>query len=279
MNGPGARSVDLLVQSRSALLDALVALDAHREAVIVIGAQAIYLRTSAAPVALAEATKDSDLALDPRELRDDPLVEEAMTRAGFCLNPTSRQPGAWLSPVGIPVDLMVPEAFAGAGGKQARGARIPPHSKTATRRARGLEATLVDNSPLEVTALDQADARRYTVKVAGTGALLVAKLHKIAERADSPTRLVDKDAHDIYRILIDIETPDLAEAFARLRVDPVSADETSQALLYLSDLFAGGPTALGARMAGRAEAGIGEPDTVALQASILAADLLTAIRQ
>ncbi|WP_433373756.1 hypothetical protein [Streptosporangium sp. CA-115845] len=40
------------------------ALDAHRDAVIVIGAQAIYLRTAGSPVALAEMTKDSDLALD-----------------------------------------------------------------------------------------------------------------------------------------------------------------------------------------------------------------------
>lgn len=38
---------DLLVAARSALLDALEALHAHRDAVIVIGAQAIYLHTGA----------------------------------------------------------------------------------------------------------------------------------------------------------------------------------------------------------------------------------------
>ncbi|WP_202869705.1 hypothetical protein [Kribbella caucasensis] len=261
------------------MLDALVALDAHRAAVIVIGAQAVYMRTSAAAVALAEATKDSDLAVDPRQLGEHPLLEEAMKRAGFVPNPTSRQPGAWLSPAGIPVDLMVPEAFAGAGGKQARGARIPPHSKMATRRARGLEAALIDHSPLEITALDPADDRRYTVKVAGTAALLVAKLHKIAERSDAPTRLVDKDAHDSYRILIDIETAELAEAFGRLCQNKVSSAETEQALVFLTDLFAAGPTALGSLMAGRAETGIGEPETVALQVSVLAGDLLTALRR
>jgi hypothetical protein len=73
MSSPGAAEDDLLVQSRSALLDALEALGAHRDAVIVIGAQAIYLRTSGALVALAEATKDSDVAVDPRLLQDDPL--------------------------------------------------------------------------------------------------------------------------------------------------------------------------------------------------------------
>jgi len=41
---PGAD--DLLVRSRSALLDALDALSEHRGAIVLIGAQAIYLYTS-----------------------------------------------------------------------------------------------------------------------------------------------------------------------------------------------------------------------------------------
>ncbi|MBM7783659.1 hypothetical protein [Tenggerimyces flavus] len=278
MNAHGGSSEDLLVASRTAMLDALAALDAQRDAVIVIGAQAIYLRTSAAPVALAEATKDSDLALDPRSLNDAPLIEEAMTQAGFYLNPISNQPGAWLSPKGVPVDLMVPETLAGKAGKQARGARIPPHSKTVARRARGLEAALVDNSSMEVFSLDTSDNRSYTAAVAGPGALLVAKLYKIAERVDFPTRLVDKDAHDIYRILVDIETEALAEAFRRLNADPISSQETGEALQFLDILFAKGPSALGSAMAGRAETGIGEPVTVALQVSVLAADLVAATR-
>jgi hypothetical protein len=102
---------DILVQARSALLDALDALEDHRESVIVIGAQAIYLHTGSAQVALAEATKDSDLALDVRSLGDDPRIEVAMERANFRRNPESNQPGAWVSPTGIPVDLMVPEAI------------------------------------------------------------------------------------------------------------------------------------------------------------------------
>ncbi|HEY5181136.1 MAG TPA: GSU2403 family nucleotidyltransferase fold protein, partial [Dermatophilaceae bacterium] len=124
---------DILVQARSALLDALDALEDHRDSVVVIGAQAIYLHTGSAQVALAEATKDSDLALDVRSLGDDPRIEVAMERANFRRNPESNQPGAWVSPTGIPVDLMVPEALAGKGGR--RGARIPPHASNATRRA------------------------------------------------------------------------------------------------------------------------------------------------
>jgi hypothetical protein len=125
MSQPG--DTDLLTAARSALLDALQALQPHLDAVVVIGAQAIYLHTGAAQVALAETTKDSDLALDTRALLDTPLLENAMLQAGFRLDPDSPQPGSWLNPEGIPVDLMVPESLAGSTGR--RGVRIPPHSK------------------------------------------------------------------------------------------------------------------------------------------------------
>ncbi|MGW2145284.1 hypothetical protein ACWCOT_13325 [Nonomuraea bangladeshensis] len=279
MNHPGVSSSDILVRSRSALLDALAALDAHRDAVIVIGAQAVYLRTARSPVALAETTKDSDLALDPRVLEDDPLLERCMGRAGFYRDPLGGQPGAWLNPAGIPVDLMVPEALAGAGTKNTRGARIPPHDRRATRRARGLEAAVIDNTLMDVTALDSADTRVYGVRVAGPAALLVAKLHKIAERVAVPHRLNDKDAHDMYRILIDADTAELAATFRLLAHDPISGEVTQQAVEHLATLFATGPDALGSMMAGRAEEGIGEPETVALATSLLAADLVQALER
>jgi hypothetical protein len=142
MNASGGDEV--LKEARGALLDALEALREHRDSVIVIGAQAIYLHTGVARVALAEATKDSDLALDASSLGENPLVEEAMTAAGFYLDPVSRQPGAWLNPKGIPVDLMVPEALAGIGSR--RSGKIPPHDDKATRRAVGLEAAIRDHA-------------------------------------------------------------------------------------------------------------------------------------
>ncbi|MGI5154492.1 hypothetical protein [Microbispora sp. CA-102843] len=245
---------------------------------IVIGAQAIYLHTARSPVALAETTKDSDIALDPRALEDEPLLERSMSRAGFYRDPLGGQPGAWLNSEGIPVDLMVPEALAGPGTKNTRGARIPPHDRRATRRARGLEAAVIDNMVMDVTALDPDDDRTYRVKVAGPAALLVAKLHKISERVSVPHRLNDKDAHDIYRVLIDTDTSQLAAAFNVLLSDPISSEITDQAVEYLTALFAPGPDALGARMAGRAEEGIGEPETVALATSLLAADLVQALQ-
>lgn len=85
---------EVLRVARSALLDALEALAEHRSAVIVIGAQAIYLHTGAAQVALAEATKDSDIMLNTEVLADHPLLEDALTGAGFQPDPHKRQPGS-----------------------------------------------------------------------------------------------------------------------------------------------------------------------------------------
>ena len=265
---------DLMVQARSALLDALEALAEHADSVVVIGAQAIYLHTGRVDVALAEATKDSDLAIDTRSLADDPLIEEAMRLGDFLPNPISRQPGAWINAQGIPVDLMVPESISGSGGS--RGGRIPPHSKSATRRARGIEAAVVDNAPREIQSLDQRDTRVAHANVAGPAALLVAKLHKLGEREGDPDRLVDKDAHDVYRLLMAIETRPLADRLEYLLEHELSREVTREALAYLSNLFADGPEALGSLMAGRAELGLGDPEVVSAACAALAGDLLEA---
>jgi hypothetical protein len=263
------------MRARGVLLDALTALDAHRDAVVVIGAQAVYLHAGGAQVALAEATKDSDLAIDTRVLRTSPLLEEAMTAAGFRLDRERPQPGTWLSADGIPVDLMVPESLAGTAGR--RGARIPPHANNATRRATGLEAAVVDHLPMKVQALDPADSRAYTANVAGPAALLVAKLHKLGERRTTPDRLVDKDAHDIYRLLVAVPTDSLAVKMSELGVDDFAGPATEHAWQLLAEMFGAGPEATGSRMAGRAELGVGDPNVVAASVSTLAQDLLHAI--
>lgn len=275
MNTSGA--ADLLVRARRALLDALDALAQHRHAVVVIGAQAIYLHTGAAPVALAESTKDSDLALDSRTLGDRPLLEEAMTAAGFSLDLNSNQPGAWMSPDGIPVDLMVPEALAGASGRRA--VRIPPHSKRSARKAIGLEAAVVDHCAMHVTALASDDDRVRVANVASPAALLVAKLHKLGEREETPARLADKDAHDIYRLLVAVPTQALASSMSLLVRDDLAGPVTQQAVQYLQRLFANGPDALGSAMAGRAETGIGDPEVVAASVAALSVDLLSAFSE
>lgn len=228
---------------------------------ILVGAQAVYLHTG-----------QVSFAIDARTLGDDPRLEDAMTSAGFLLDPASNQPGAWVSPRGIPVDLMVPEHVAGPRGRRA--AKIPPHSRQAARRTIGLEAALVDQAPMTVGSLD-VDDRSAIVNVAGPAALLVAKLHKLGERTDQPSRLNDKDAHDSYRLLVATTTADLAVAIGRLLDVDVSRDVTLTALEYLTELFAAGPGALGSTMAGRAEEGVSQPNVVSAAVSTLAQDLLT----
>ena len=140
----------LYVRARSALLDAADALTEQLDAVVLVGAQAIYLHTGDADFAAAEYTTDADFCVAPAALSDTPLLAELLERRGFSLR---EHPGAWMSPDGIPVDLMVPEALAGAGS---RGARLGPHGKKAARRARGLEGALIDRQRMEIAALDRA---------------------------------------------------------------------------------------------------------------------------
>ena len=56
---------DLYFIARRALLDALEALGAHRSALILVGAQAIYLYTGLGDLAVAVHTTDADLVVDP----------------------------------------------------------------------------------------------------------------------------------------------------------------------------------------------------------------------
>lgn len=265
-----------VVSARRALLDALEALGPHRDAVILVGAQAIYIHTGSAEVALAEFTTDADLAVDPSLLGADPLIESAMTAAGFVPDPDSSALGTWRSRDWVPVDLLVPDAVAGEGR---RSADLPPHDRRAMRRAVGLEPVLVDNTPMLIESFDPVDVRSFTVKVAGPAALLIAKAHKVAERIDNPKRRDAKDAHDIYRLLRAIETEELAAVLTLLATDPIAGGVTEVGIDQVRRLFANGAGAPGSVLAGHAEQLVGDPAQVALAASLLAHDLSSALEK
>jgi hypothetical protein len=182
----------------------LSALGGQRDALIVVGAQAIYLHTGPTELAVPEFTVDADLTIDPARLRDAPEISSAMRAARF---ERGSRVGAWVVSrdvagvrVDVEVDLMVPDAV-GGGGKRA--ARLPGHAKEVARKARGLEAALVDRATIAIGALNPDDPRVVEVAVAGPTALLVAKLHKIGERVSEreQRRLDDKDALDVLRLL------------------------------------------------------------------------------
>jgi hypothetical protein len=110
---------DPYVRARRVLLDALEALNEHRNAVILVGAQAIYLHVGEGDIAVAVYTTDGDIALDPAVLADDPKLDALMRSRGFSPDPDPSRVGTWLEPGGVQVDLLVPEAVAGRGSRSA----------------------------------------------------------------------------------------------------------------------------------------------------------------
>jgi hypothetical protein len=71
------------VAARRVLLDALEALRPHESALILAGAQAVYLRTGPDSLPIAEFTTDGDLTIDPQLLSEAPPLGELMQAADF----------------------------------------------------------------------------------------------------------------------------------------------------------------------------------------------------
>lgn len=265
----------LYVLARRVLLDALEALGSQREALILVGAQAVYLRAGPAGLAIPEYTTDADIALDPQFLSDTPLLEEAIRAAGF--TPAGAAVGSWLArralggkDVDVLVDLLVPEAVAGPGR---RGARLGTHGSRVARKVKGLEAVLADKGELPIASLEDTDTRVFRVAVAGPTALLVAKLHKIADREGEQGRLNDKDALDVLRLLRGAPTGVLADSFKRLFDDKTAGGVSVAAVGLLERLFAKADSP-GSEMAARAAAPLEVPATTAASCAALAGDLL-----
>jgi hypothetical protein len=275
---PGAPDPEYVL-ARKVLLDALEGLGEQRGAVVIVGAQAIYLHTGDAELAVAPYTTDGDVAIDPSRLRNDPKLAEALGGAGFSAD--TQHVGTWIMsrplegrPVEVKIDLMVPEAVGGPGR---RGARLGIHGNRTARKARGLEATLVDQQQRTIESLEDKDDRTFEVAVAGPAALLIAKLHKIAERVDTPGRREDKDALDILRLLQAVPTEVIADGVPTLLNEEISAEVTEEALSFLRDLFSE-PSRLGCQMAARAAVPLEPEDTIAASCAFLTQDLLRAIK-
>ena len=273
---PGAPHPDY-VAARCALLDAVTAVGGHLDSIVLVGAQAVYLHAGEGDLSVAPFTTDGDLAIDPSQLGPEPLIEEAMEGAGFV--PKPGQIGIWVKSVGrggdartVPVDFLVP-ASVGGGGRRA--ARIPPHGQVA-RKVEGLEAALVDKDRREIAALDPADERRATMWVAGPSGLLVAKVHKIADRSAAPSRVRDKDALDVYRLLRAIPTEELVRRMRIVRDSDLGGAATAAAIEQLPRLF-GTPQASGCHMAVRAAGPLENAETLAASLVALTEDLLEAV--
>jgi hypothetical protein len=268
----------LYVAARCVLLDALEAIEPHLGALVLVGAQAVYLHVGEADLAVAPYTTDADLAIDPTRLRPEPRLEVAMEHAGFRL--LEGTVGIWQEQVDVEgvkrtigVDLLVPESLGGPGR---RAARIPPHAKRTARKVTGLEGALVDRDLKKIRALDSADRRQFEVLVAGPAALIVAKVHKILDRERENDRLSDKDALDVYRLLRGVSTQDLAHRFQGLLSDPISQETTDTTLMQLPNFF-GRINAPGTQMAVRAAYPLENSEVLAASFVALTKDLLSTL--
>lgn len=260
--------MELDVAARSVLLDALIATAPFRRSLIIVGAQAIYLRTSETRLALAPFTSDADIAIDPSLLPTTPALDKTLMAAGFW---RSEQPGTWRKAirmddrlVDVDVDLLVPEAVAPGSGT--RSVTLEGHDRMAARRVPGLEAALVDHGPMRIASIDPTDTRSIQVEVAGEAALFIAKIHKIGDRVKSGRHqrvAVDKDAADIFRLIQATPVRKMAAGFRVALSNSISRGVALSALKTADELF-GRRGATGIQMAVRAISVAGEaPETIA----------------
>jgi hypothetical protein len=273
---------ELYTVARTVLLDALEALGKHSGALVLVGAQAIYLRVGEADLAVASYTTDGDLAIDPRVLMELPPLEQNLIEAGFMRN-ARKDMGIWVTrrststqqEIEVAVDLLVPTAFSpGERPERHRSARLPGHNQVA-RTVNGLEGVLVDRDKMDVSSFLTSDPRAFRTSVAGPAALVMAKTFKIQDRLGSG-RLSDKDALDVYRLLRGVPTADLAERYRRILDHPIAGGNAAVSVELLRTQF-GNRKGPGVEMTLLATENLLDPEETATSLSFLAQDLLEAL--
>ena len=118
------------------------------------------------------------------------------------------------------------------------------------RKALGLEGAMIDHDLIEIAALDNYDARHFTVRVAGPTALIVAKVYKLRDRLAEGKidRIADKDAADVYRLMLSFSAREFLLRLHPLLADSTAAPVCQEAIDLLAQLF-GARRAQGVRMA------------------------------
>lgn len=265
------------VAARKALLDAAEVLGDHIDSLVLVGAQAVYLYTGDADVPIATTTRDSDVAIDPGLLESEPPIQEVMEGAGYFLKHENLK-GQWISPEGIPVDLLAPTGLLEERFRKKRGARISPHANYVARNTVGLEGIVVDTEFMEIGSLDSEDLRRISMKVAGPSTLVVAKSFKICERIEEVgsgkrDRTRAKDAHDLYRLLRSVEPDRVATGFKAQLADKRTQSTSETALEFLTRFGARADLPI-PNLAGVAEGILGNPERAAQRTAFLIQELL-----
>ena len=221
--------------AREVLLDALAAMGPDIETAVVVGAQAVYIRSGEGDVRVPPMTTDADMLLRPRLLSDSPTLDARFADANFTVQRS--EPGRWTGRGGVTVDLMVCPHDSGRKGRQAihgRSVRIPPHGNATARPARGLEPAAVDHEAMEIASLRPSSTRCLNAPVAGPAALIIAKLIKISERdaTGSGERVRPKDALDIFRLMFAHDLDQLLTGLLRHQDEAHAAVVSDEALSW-----------------------------------------------
>jgi hypothetical protein len=238
-----------LAEARAVLLRGLRALGPQRQALTLVGAQAVYEHTRHLRNVQPTLTTDGDTCLTPGLVDPSVDIGEAMLGAGFTSHPD--RPGIWGIDVDgrrVAFDILVPEALAGPGR---RGARVPGQSKRYIGRAAGLELAVSDRSIHIVEPLDGL-GEAQDVYVAGPGALMCAKAYKLMERIGERDRggrdrVKPKDAGDVWRLMAVSDPATVSAVFAGAERDATIGEAVALGRRYLTDLF--GMGGLGLRLA------------------------------
>ena len=159
---------------------------------VLVGAQAVYLRTADRLRGYKTFTTDADIVVDPALLTDQPALGDVMRKAGFV---HSNEPGVWKSAIQTGAASTTKSSCPSISSfrcttpldpNEGRHGSAPSTPSMARRKSEGLEGALVDHSPTEIRAINPADNPSVVVNVAGEAALLVAKLHNSATVSRSP---------------------------------------------------------------------------------------------
>lgn len=241
-----------VVSSRRALINVIVGLSAHAEALTVLGGHAVIEVTQHLPsLPPDDTTRVGDLGVTPQLLGDDPAIEARMRELGF---ETARleRPGVW-SPVSQrdrsihdrdSVDLIAPMSLSRDGMESTRtirAARVGGHGRAAVSATAGTELSVVDREFRLLRAFDGGEG--VMAYVAGPTALLCAKAYKLHDRMDpsalarNSDRLRAKDFADLYRLLLAVPPENAAEKFASGASHPELREAVLRGEAYLLEIL------------------------------------------
>jgi len=243
-----------LVESRQTLCVVLDALAEQREGLVVVGAHAVHERTKHLDM-MSTATRDSDLAVVPSLVSDEPDIERLLRSVGLRHAGEFEghenfvdQPGTWCRGwegdrmVGQ-VDLCVPFAVSGSTKKQRRPRSMSAHGRLAARWTEGLEVAVFDHEPMPIESFEDGSVRQ--ANVAGFAGLLCAKAYKIGERigrrdVGRGDRVVVKDGGDTWRLMAASDPQQVAGTLAGLALHSVAGAAVSGGVRHLRTLHESG---------------------------------------